>query len=74
MQVSVKAQVAQVIKDFNEEFDTLDDIEKTMENITSEESIESISSAIEEFISNLQEIVDDTTVRLEELDSFEEDE
>jgi len=72
-QVSVKERVDSFIKEFQREFGELDEVEKTIQDISSISVLEEISSALGELTNNLQEIVDDTTVRIEEIEGFEEE-
>jgi hypothetical protein len=58
---------------FQREFGELDEVEKTIQDISSISVLEEISSALGELTNNLQEIVDDTTVRIEEIEGFEEE-
>lgn len=74
MKVSVKEEVDSIIREFQKEFGLLDEIQTPIGDISSISCLEEISSAIEELIQNLNEIVEDTTVRLEELDNFSEEE
>ena len=73
MQISVKERVDSFIKEFQREFEELDEVEKTIQDISSISVLEEISSALGELTNNLQEIVDDTTVRIEEIEGFSED-
>ena len=74
MEVSVKEQVDSMVKEFQREFALLDEIEKPMDDISSTSVLESFSSTVQELIQNLQEFDEDITVRIDAIESIEEDE
>jgi hypothetical protein len=74
MRVSAKQLVDSAIENFKKEFDILEGIETPISEISSISYLENISSTIEEFLRNLNDIIDDTTIRIEELTSEEDKE